>query len=174
MKYHLISRIFHWIMAILIIFMIGFGVYMTDFLSNETTNRHEIYELHKSLGVLVLILLSARIINRLYHKPPALPATIKNTEKKIAHLAHLSFYFLMLIVPLSGYLMSNSYGFEVKIFGIILPNLTQQNIDLARVFSEIHEISALSLAGLIALHIVAFVKHDFFDQKENDVLKRML
>jgi cytochrome b561 len=80
----------------------------------------------------------------------------------------------MLIVPLSGYLMSNSYGFEVKIFGIILPNLISQSIDLARIFAEIHEISAFSLAGLIVLHIVAVIKHRFFDQKENDILKRML
>ena len=174
MKYHLLSRIFHWVMAILIIFMIGFGIYMTDFISNENTNRHTIYELHKSIGVLVLILLIARIINRLYHKPPTLPESIKNFEKKIAYLAHLGFYFLMLIVPLSGYLMSNFYGFEVKIFGIILPNLTSQNIDLAKIFGEIHEISAFSLAGLIALHVSAVIKHRFFDQKENDVLKRML
>jgi cytochrome b561 len=80
----------------------------------------------------------------------------------------------MLIVPLSGYLMSNSYGFEVKFFGLTLPNLISQNIDLAKDFGEIHEISAFSLAGLIALHIVAVIKHRFFDQKENDVLKRML
>ena len=174
MKYHLLSRIFHWVMAILIIFMIGFGIYMTDFISDENTNHLAIYELHKSIGVLVLILLIARIINRLYHKPPALPESIKNFEKKIAYLAHLGFYFLMLIVPLSGYLMSNFYGFEVKIFGIILPNLTSQNIDLAKIFSEIHEISAFSLTGLILLHISAVFKHRFFDQKQNDVLKRML
>ena len=174
MKYHLLSRIFHWVMAILIIFMIGFGIYMTDFISNESTNRHTIYELHKSIGILILTLLIARIVNRLYHKPPALPESIKNFEKKIAHLAHLSFYFLMLIVPLSGYLMSNFYGFEVKFFGIILPNLTSQNIDLAKIFGEIHELSAFSLAGLIALHVSAVIKHRFFDQKENDVLKRML
>ena len=58
-----------------------------------------------------------------------------------------------------------------KVLGIILPNLISQNIDLAKIFGEIHEISAFSLAGLIALHATAVIKHRFFDQKENDVLK---
>ena len=80
----------------------------------------------------------------------------------------------MLIVPLSGYLMSNSFGYEVKFFGILLPFITSINIDNAKIFSEVHEISAYTLAGLIAIHVIAVIKHRFFDQKENDVLNRML
>jgi cytochrome b561 len=174
MKYHLLSRIFHWAMALLIICMIGFGVYIADFIGEDSTNRYTLFDLHKSFGVLALILIAFRIINRFINHPPALPQTIKNYEKILAHLGHFSLYALMLIVPLSGYLMSNSYGFEVKFFGILLPFITSLNIDNAKIFSEVHEISAYILAGLIAIHIIAVVKHRFFDQKENDVLNRML
>jgi len=174
MKYHLLSRIFHWAMALLIICMIGFGVYIADFIGEDSTNRYTLFDLHKSFGVLALILIAFRIINRFINHPPALPQTIKNYEKILAHLGHFGLYALMLIVPLSGYLMSNSYGFEVKFFGILLPFITSLNIDNAKIFSEVHEISAYILAGLIAIHIIAVVKHRFFDQKENDVLNRML
>ena len=174
MKYHLLSRIFHWVMALLIIFMIGFGVYIADFIGEDSTNRYTLFDLHKSFGVLVLILLSLRIVNRFLNHPPALPQTIKKNERILAHLGHFGLYALMLIVPLSGYLMSNSYGFEVKFFGVLLPFITSLDIDNAKIFSEVHEISAYILAGLIAIHIIAVIKHRFFDQKENDVLNRML
>ncbi len=174
MKYHLLSRVFHWIMALLIIFMIGFGIYITDFAGEDSANRSILFDLHKSLGVLVLILLSFRIINRFINHPPALPQTIKKYERIFAHLGHFGLYALMLIVPLSGYLMSNSYGFEVKFFGILLPFITSIDIDNAKIFHDIHEISAFTLAGLIGIHIIAVIKHRFFDQKENDVLNRIL
>ena len=174
MKYTLLSRIIHWFMAFLIVFMICFGLYMTDFIDTDNNNRYFFYDMHKSFGVLILLLLLLRIINRLFSPPPALPSTIKKCERKFAHSGHFSFYVLMLIVPLSGYLMSNSYGYEVKFFGIDLPFLISPNIDIAEIFSEIHEISAFSLAGLISIHVIAVIKHRFFDQIENDVLKRML
>ncbi len=174
MKYHITSRIFHWLMSLLIIFMIGFGIYITDFVNNDSENRYFLYDLHKSIGVLILILLIARIANRFYHRPPELPQTIKKIERNLAHIGHIGLYFLMLIVPLSGYLMSNSYGYEVKLFSISMPFLISPNIELAKIFGEIHEISAFTLAGLIAIHVIAVIKHRFLDQKENDVLKRML
>ena len=174
MKYHLTSRIIHWIMSILIIFMIGLGIFMSDFLEKTNLDRTKVYELHKSLGVLVIIFFVYRLINRIIHQPPALPIGLKNYEKTLTKLVHFSLYLLMIIAPLSGYLMSNAYGFEVKFFGIILPNLISGNMDLAKIFSEVHEISAFTLAGLIVLHILGALKHRFFDRKENDVLNRML
>ena len=84
MKYALTSRILHWVMAILIIFLLGLGIFMSDFLSEESPNRMEVYNLHKSLGVLVLILLFLRVINRLLTHTPPLPFAISALEKKLA------------------------------------------------------------------------------------------
>lgn len=174
MKYHLTSRIFHWLMAILIIAMIGFGIYMTDFTSDDSQQRDFAYEMHKSFGVLVIILLFFRFANRFYHRPPSLPQTMKKYEQYLAHLGHWGLYFLMLLTPLAGYLMSNAYGFEVKFFGIALPNLISTNFDLAKEFKELHEISAFAMLGLVIIHVIAVIKHRYFDKKENDILNRML
>ncbi len=147
---------------------------MTEFLSKEAPNRMEIYNLHKSFGVLVLILIIIRIINRLYKKPPALPATMPKLEIMGAHLVHILLYILMIIVPLSGYLMSNSFGFPVNFFSYEMPFLIEKNFDYGRIFSQTHKVASYVLLGTIALHFLGALKHRFFDRPEHDVLKRML
>ncbi len=173
-KYSLSSRIIHWLMAAIIIPTLGVGIYMKDFLPKDSPKHLEIYSLHKSFGVIALIFIFIRIINRLLNKAPKLPSSISKLEKILAYLGHLGLYSLMILVPLSGYLMSNYFGFPVRLFSIILPNMVETNYELGKIFSETHEICAYSLLGLISIHIFAVIKHRFFDKPENDVLKRMI
>jgi cytochrome b561 len=173
-KYHIISRLIHWTMAGIIIFLLGLGIYMTDFLGKESESRMFIYGLHKSFGVLVLILLLPRLINRLINKPPTLPKSINKFVHKLAHSTHHLLYLLMLIVPLSGYLMSNSFGYPVHLFSIELPFLIGQNPDLGKFFAETHEIAAFTLLGVICFHLAGVIKHRYFEKPENDVLGRMI
>ena len=173
-KYPLPSRILHWLMAAIILTLLSLGIYMSEFLPKDATNRMAVYNLHKSLGVMALVLIFFRIINRLIHKAPALPQSISKLEITLAHLCHFTLYFLMIIIPLSGYLMSNSAGYPAVFFGYELPFLIEKKLELRKFFAETHELSAYSLLGLIAIHISAVIKHRFFDKPENDVLKRMI
>lgn len=161
-------------MAAIILFLLALGFYMADFLSKEAPNRLEIYNLHKSLGALVLGLVFVRIVNRLIFKAPALPNSLPKSEKILAHLAHVALYLLMIAVPLSGYLMSNLFGYPVHFFGATLPNLVEANPELGMKIHDSHGVFAYILLGLIALHVAGVVKHKFFDKPENDVLGRML
>lgn len=174
MKYPISSRIIHWLMAALIIFLIGLGIYMSQFLSKEAPNRLDIYNLHKSLGALALGAVFIRIINRGIFKSPELPNSLPKIEKIGAKSSHFLLYILMIAVPLSGYLMSNSFGYPVNFFGHNLPNMIEPNEKLSHLFHELHEILPYVMLGVIALHIAGAVKHRFFDKAENDVLKRML
>ncbi len=174
MKYPLTSRILHWLMAAIILFLLGLGIYMVDFLSKEAPNRMEIYNLHKSLGVIILVLIFIRILNRLAFKTPTFPNSLPKIEKIAANLAHFALYFLMIAMPLSGYLMSNSFGYHVNFFGIELPMLMEKNLELAPIISQSHTIFGYSLIAIISLHILGVIKHRFFDRPENDVLKRMI
>ncbi len=174
MKYSLSARILHWSMAIVIIGLLGMGIYMKEFLDKEAPNRMMIYNLHKSFGVLILILILIRFLNRLKNKPPHLPYTLPKYERILAHLAHIALYIFMVIVPLSGYLMSNSFGYPAMFFGYEMPFLIAKNFDHGKVFAEIHEVAAYSLLAVVALHILGVIKHRFFDIPENDVLKRMI
>jgi cytochrome b561 len=91
-KYALSSRIIHWLMSVIIIALLGLGIYMTEFLSKEASNKMDIYNLHKSLGVVVLILIFLRIINRLVKSTPKIPETIAKSERILAHLGHFGLY----------------------------------------------------------------------------------
>lgn len=173
-KYSLSSRAIHWIMALLLLSMLGLGVYMVDFLPKDASNRSSIYSLHKSLGVIALMLIGIRIINRFFKKPPALPKTMFKIEKLLAHLCHIALYILMIIAPISGYLMSNSFGYSVHLFSIEMPFLIEKNFELGALFSKVHQISTYAIIALVALHILAIIKHRFFDKAQNDILKRMI
>lgn len=173
-KYALSSRIIHWLMAALILFMLGLGIYMDDFLAKDASNRMEIYSLHKSLGVVALIFIFIRIINRIIVKVPELPATLASHEKILSKIMHGLLYLLMLVVPSSGYLMSNFYGYPVMLFGLKMPFLVEKNPAIGKICAEIHEIGAFTLLACVVLHVAAVIKHRFFDSAENNVLGRMI
>lgn len=173
MKYSCSTRIFHWLMALVITITFALAFYMTS-LNKENPDRLFFYSLHKSFGVLSLILLVARIVNRFLHKAPELPQTIAPYLVKLAKITHILLYLLMCLVPLSGYLMSNAFGYPVKLFGMILPVLIETNFDLAKNFSELHEFFAFTLLGLIILHILAVLKHHFIGANKFAIIKRML
>jgi len=173
MKYSYSARVFHWLMALVIIVAFALAFYMTS-LSKEGENRLFFYSVHKSFGVLALILIVARIINRFFHKPPQLPAEVPAYIVKLSKITHFLLYLLMFLTPISGYLMSNYYGYPVKLFGMVLPTLVTTNFDLAKNFSELHEFFAFTLLALVVLHLLAVVKHHFIGANKFPILKRML
>ena len=161
-------------MAARVLFMLALGIYMTEIMLKDAPNHLEVYNLHKSFGVMVLILVVIRIINRLIYKAPPLPGGLLKWEKIASHLGHFGLYVLMIFVPLSGYLMSNFFGFPVHFFQIEMPFLVERNFELGRLFSELHQLLAYLLLALVIIHVLAVIKHRFFDKPENDVLQRMI
>ncbi len=148
---------------------------MTNFVPKDASYRIDLYNLHKSFGVIVLLLIFIRIANRIKNKPPALPGSIKKIERIAAHIGHYSLYALMLLMPLSGYLMSNSYGYKVKLFGLALPNLAQKDYLIGALYSAIHEYLGYLTIAIVLAHIAGALKHRYLDTNpDNDVLKRML
>ncbi|MGB0361057.1 MAG: cytochrome b, partial [Endozoicomonas sp.] len=125
-------------------------------------------------GVLILFLFVIRLIMRHLSKVPELPKTMPVHEKKLGNLVHWLLYLLMLIVPLSGYLMSNFGGRNVPFFDFVMPNLVEKNDTLAGLFHEIHITIPYFMLGIIILHILGVIKHRFFDKPEHDVLRRMM
>lgn len=171
-KYHLSMRILHWLMAILIVAMIIVGFVMKT-LPNEDPLRMTVYNFHKSFGILILILVTVRIILRLSTNIPPLPQTMAKLIQWAAKGGHLMLYFLMIAIPISGYLMSSYYGFAVKFFNIFLPNLVGFDPKFGRLFEKAHYYLAFLLIAVLVVHIAAVIKHRFFDQKENDIWPRM-
>lgn len=164
----------HWLMALIIISLLAIGFYMTSWMDKESPNKMMIYNLHKSFGALVLFLIVGRIFIRLSKPVPALHESIPMLEQKLAGLVHFILYGLMIFMPLSGYLMSNAFGYPVHLFGLPLPMLMEKNIEMGEFFAEAHEFLGFTFVVVLGLHISGVIKHRFFDKPENDVLGRMI
>lgn len=169
-RFHVTLRIIHWLMAVIILSLLAMGLYMTG-LEREDALRGTLYGLHKSFGVLVLLLLAVRLFLRVATHVPALPKLYPLWERGLAHLGHFALYLLMFGVPMAGIAMSNSGGHPVKFFGVVVPPLFEQNKEFGGLAHEAHWLLAYVLIGVIGLHLAGVIKHRFIDKQ--DILYRM-
>jgi cytochrome b561 len=160
----------HWVLALLIIGMLWLGFSIED-IPRNTPARGFYLNLHKSIGVLVLMLVLLRLTWRIRHKPPALPASMPSWQAGAAVWSHRLLYLCMLLQPLSGYLASSFGKYGVKFFGIPLPQWAWESKPVQSFFGTIHGVIAVTLLVLVALHVLAALKHLVFDR--DAVFQRM-
>lgn len=175
-RYHPVAMALHWLIAISIIFMIVLGLTMEDITPIST--RFVWFQIHKSLGLTILLLSVARLAWRLSHAAPALPSHMSRFEKLAATGAHWALYALMFAIPLSGWLLvSAAAKYPTVFFGLFtVPHLPLPDMDpklIRGAAGETHEILAIYVAiPLIALHVLAALKHQFIDK--DNLFVRML
>ncbi|MDQ1829880.1 cytochrome b [Massilia scottii] len=171
-RYTLTAIIFHWLIAVLIVGAFTMGLVMTD-IPGFTPTKLRYYSWHKWAGVTVLALAALRLLWRLTHAAPAYPASMPAWQKGAAHGLHGMLYLLMFAVPLSGYLYTLSAGIPVVYFGLFeLPIIIAADPELKPVLKGVHYWLNMALAGAVAMHVAAALKHQFIDR--DGVLKRML
>lgn len=164
------AKLMHWLSAVLIICMLFLGVSMIQSLD---TWQNSAIKLHQSFGVLLLILVLVRLTNRLLFKAPTLPNTLSRLQRFGAKATQVLMYVLMIVLPISGWLMRNAAGLSVNIFGLVeLPVLVNESLKLYSVYRELHGILAWSLLGIIILHISAALQHGLI--RRDGVLSSML
>ncbi len=165
------AKILHWLMALLLFAMLGLGFYMSDL--PLSPQKLQLYSWHKWAGVSAFLLLVIRLAWRITHQPPALPTHMPKLQQWAAHLGHGALYVLMLVIPLSGWLMSSAKGFQTVWFGVLpIPDLIEKNKELGTVLVEVHELLNIFLIVVLIAHIAAAVKHHLLDK--DDTLQRML
>lgn len=164
------AKLMHWLSAVLIICMLFLGVSMIQSLA---TWQHSAIKLHQSFGVLVLILVCVRLINRLFIQTPALPSDLNAMQHFAAKATQVLLYVLMIALPISGWLMRNAAGLPVSFFGMFdLPLLVSASIESYAVFRELHGIIAWGLFAVIVMHISAALHHGLI--RQDSVLPSML
>ena len=170
-RYGALAQLFHWSTVALVIALLAIAAYMTDLpLGPE---KIQVYNLHKSLGVIVLALTLLRLVWRWISPPPPLPAGMADWEHRAAQASHLLLYLMLFAQPLTGIVHSWSANFPVVIFGTLtLPNLTGPNPGLKEILEETHHLMGWALCGLFLIHAGAALRHHF--QLKDDVLRRML
>lgn len=165
-----VMKTLHWIMALLIIGIWGVGIVMEDLPKGPF--RGEVYGLHKAFGVVVFGLALIRLGWRVTHVVPEPVPGMTAFERAAATWAHRLLYGLMLALPAVGVLMSQTHGYAVGVFGIVtVPTLIGKDEGLGELFEALHGGLAMVLAGLVAVHVAAALRHHFI--RRDDVLKRM-
>jgi cytochrome b561 len=161
----------HWLVAAAIVATFGLGLYMHEL--PFSPDKLRLYSWHKWAGVTIFLLVLARIVWRLAHRPPAPPASMPAWQRQAAEGVHMLLYGLMVAVPLSGWLMSSAKGVPTVWFGVLpLPDLVDKDEELGELLATVHKTFNLSMAGLVLVHAGAALKHHFVDRDE--VLVRML
>lgn len=164
------AKLMHWLSAVLIISMLFLGVSMIQSLA---TWHNSAIKLHQSFGVLVLLLVLVRLVNRLFIQTPALPSDLSAMQHFAAKATQVLMYVLMIALPISGWLMRNAAGLPVSFFGLFeLPLLVDASIKSYSVYRELHAVMAWGLFGVIVMHISAALHHGLI--RQDSVLRSML
>ena len=161
----------HWLIALLIVGIFPFGLYMTDLPLSPLKLR--LYSYHKWAGMIVLPLAAWRVLWRATHGAPPLPAGMPRWQRHAAHGAHHALYLLALAVPLSGWLMTSALGFPVVWFGVLpLPGLIGKDPALGESLKQVHEWLNYAMAAIVAAHVAGALQHQYIDR--DGTLARML
>ena len=161
----------HWLIALMIIANFGLGLTMVQM--DLSPQKLKFFSWHKWTGVTIFLFVCLRLLWRLGHATPPLPASMPAWQAKAAHVSHVLLYVLMFVIPFSGWIYSSAAGKSVVYLGLIpLPDLVQADKALAETLKLVHIYLNYTLAAFVLLHVAAAWKHYLVDR--DDVMARML
>jgi cytochrome b561 len=162
-RYNPVSILLHWAVALLIFAAFPLGMYMADLELSPT--KLQLFSYHKWIGVTVFALVAVRLAWRAGHPPPPPIAGMPRWQEISSVAIHHLLYLLMIVVPISGWLMSSAKGVQTVWFGVLpLPDLLQKDKELGSLLEDVHQLLAFSMAFLVAIHFAAAIKHQFIDK----------
>ena len=161
-RYTKVAIWLHWVIALSVLTNIGLAM-LTEGLPRET--HRAAMNIHKALGIAVLALSVVLILWRLGHKPPPLPIGTPAWQRPVSKIVSFLFYALLILLPLSGWVWMSAADRPIDFFGLFtVPSITSPSKILADTLHERHELLGLTMLGLAAIHILAALKHQFFDR----------
>jgi cytochrome b561 len=173
-RYGWIAILLHWSMAALLIALVALGIYMVR-LPDVGFNQVKITLIlvHKALGMAALAALGLRVLWRVTNALPHFVAGLPQWQRVSAIFVHLWLYALMIVLPVTGWLMSSAGGYPTPIFSWFnLPDLIGPNEHLFRTLIDLHRWLGYAFAGVVALHAAAALRHHFVLRDET--LRKML
>jgi cytochrome b561 len=165
-----VAKGLHWLMAVLILGLLALGLYMHDL--PLSPQKLQLYSWHKWAGVTVFLLVWLRLAWRVTNRPPALSEAMSPPMRLAAHAGHAALYGLMIVIPLSGWLMSSAKGVQTVWFGVLpIPDLLGRDKELGNLLKEAHEALNWLLMLTLGGHLTAALWHHFV--LKDDTLRRM-
>jgi len=164
-RYSRVAQVLHWLIAGLIVMQFVLAN-LVEAAEDRGARFQELVLManHKSVGITVLALALLRLAWRLYSAPPP-PLPMPGWQRTAAAVSHWSFYGLIIVIPLSGWLLSSAAAVSVSWFNLVqLPDFVAPDEGLEEFFEEAHEILAQVLFVLAVVHIAAALKHALYDR----------
>jgi cytochrome b561 len=169
-RFNLLGRLLHWTMAVLVLAMLFIGIGMVSTISPR---YHMLLAIHKSIGIVILVLVAIRLINRLINPPPPLPADLPGWQVLAATASHLMLYALMLGLPLVGWAMLSAAGYPIVVFGSLhLPAILPHDTAVFAALRTTHTVLALLLFATFLAHLGAALFHALI--RRDEVLPSMV
>jgi cytochrome b561 len=151
------QRLLHWLMAICILSMLFIGVGMV---STVAPKYLTLVQIHKPLGIAILVLALIRLTLRIAYGAPELPADLPEPIKLAANLSQYIFYVLMIGMPLIGWAMLSAASYPVVLFGSVhLPSILPLSPSLHTLLWHAHYYLAFAFFALILMHVSAILFH---------------
>ena len=161
--FNLLARVLHWSMAIAIFAMLFIGAAMVV----SIQHREQLLDLHRPLGLAILLLAIVRLANRLRNKPPPLPADLPRIQVFLAEASHWILYGLMLAMPLIGWAMLSAGGYPIVVFdGVNLPAILPHSPVTYGFLRPLHGVLAYLLFFTILGHLSAALFHAWVRRDE--------
>lgn len=164
--YGLISKLLHLISAIVVFGMFALGYWMVDLGYYDDWYKDAPF-IHRSIGILFIGLLAFRLLWKAINIKPQPLSQARPMENKIAHIAHTSLYAFMIVLVISGYLISTADGTSISVFNwfeVPAPKtfLAWINLNnLADIAGFVHKYMAYALIGLVFAHIAGVLYHHY-------------
>jgi cytochrome b561 len=165
------AKLLHWAVAALVFAQIALGFAAVSWRLSPT--KLDLFVWHKSTGMLILVLMIARVAWRSANVAPSLPVDMRPLEGLAAHLSHLLLYLVLLLMPMTGWVVNSAANIPFQVFWLIpVPAIVVPDKAIAEAAARVHFVLFVVLSLLLAAHIGAALRHHFL--KRNDVLVRML
>lgn len=178
-RFTYVAIFFHWVVAALIFTNI---LMAWQFHSIHGALGSAILQIHKSIGITILLLSVLRLMWRLLNPPPPFATTMQAWEKGAATIVERGFYFIMIAMPLTGWAIVStlSHPTSIRLFGVVhwpyIPFLStlpfDQKLGVYSLSVAAHHLLARITYALLALHVLAALRHQFI--KRDAVLARMV
>ncbi|PUE33504.1 cytochrome b [Limnohabitans sp. Jir72] len=159
LRYTRIAIVLHWLLAVGLMYQLTLGIWMDGVPKTPPGLRAEWFNWHKSVGLLLGLLILLRGVWRLTHARPGWPKALPCWQQQAAGISHALLYVCMFTMPLSGFLGSSFTQYPIKFFGTPLPRLWQAEPDLKNLLSSVHTGTSYVFIGLIVLHVMATLWH---------------
>ncbi|MBU1540880.1 MAG: cytochrome b [Alphaproteobacteria bacterium] len=170
-RYSTVSLTLHWLIAALVVSQV---LLIMAHDATEGPISREFVQIHKSVGLGILVLTLGRIGWRIANPAIPLPDEMPRWQRLLARATHILFYVVLIGMPLGGWAASSAAGREIVWFGLfewpLLP--IGGGREAAGQLMDMHELGAKALYVLIILHVAGALKHHFVDR--DNVLHRMI